>query len=95
MTPDDELISIFINKHYTNILNLTMNSPKSTIEICKKCGIPKGSILRLVRRLLKYDLLEPVQAQKKARCSIKYRSKIKGGSMEFDETGIRITLIPN
>lgn len=95
MNYNDEFVSIFINPHYRDILIITRKSPKSKNEICKKCNIPNGSFSRLVNRLIKYDLLEIIHSKNNPYLDTKYRSKIKGGTITFDETGMKITRIPN
>ncbi len=95
MDPNDEFISIFINPHYRDILNITRNSPKSRIAICEEGHIPDGSFSRLVNRLIKYDLLEIIHRENNSDEDTKYHSKIKGCTITFDGTDMKITRIPN
>ena len=95
-TAKEALLRILSDKYSRAILESTMDSPKSAIELSADCGIPISTAYRRVQELHSQKLLGiSGSINEDGKKYFLYKSKIKAIMTCFKGNSLEIEVVPN
>ena len=90
------IVKMLADKYSRTILEGTMDSPKSVIEISALTKIPISTVYRRVQELHDKKLLAiSGQLSDDGKKFFLYKSKIKGVTTSFDNGILNVSILPN
>jgi hypothetical protein len=92
----DKLLGILADKYSRTILEATMDSPKSAIELSADCKIPISTAYRRVQELHDSKLLGiSGSINEDGKKYFLYKSKIKAMMICFKGNSLEVEIVPN
>lgn len=95
-TAKDALLNIMADKYSRDILEATIEMPKSAIDLSNECGIPISTAYRRVQLLHSHKLVGiSGSINQDGKKYFLYKSKIKSIMTCFNNGSIDIEIVPN
>lgn len=90
------ILRTLADKYSRNILEVTMDSPKSAVEISGLTKIPISTVYRRLQELHDKKLLSiSGSINDDGKKFFLYRSKIRGASTSYDGATLDVSILPN
>lgn len=92
----DAILEIMSDRYCRAIIESTMDTPKSAIEIGTECGIPVSTVYRRLQNLRDSKLLGiSGSITSEGKKQFLYQSRIRTMTSVFDGNGIKVEIVPN
>jgi len=92
----DEILEILADQYCRDIIEITMEKPKSAIEIATYSKIPISTVYRRLQTLHDSKLLAiSGMISDDGKKFFLYKSKIKSICVNYDENQVQIEMVPN
>lgn len=92
----DAILEMLSDKYCRAIIESTMNSPKSAIEISSDCNIPISTVYRRLQNLYDSKLLAISGAiTTEGKKHFLYKSRIRSIFTRFNGSDVEVEIVPN
>jgi predicted transcriptional regulator len=92
----DTILEIMSDKYCRAIIESTINTPKSVIEISAECGIPISTIYRRLQNLRDSKLLGiSGSITSEGKKHFLYKSKVRAVTSVFNGSNVEVQMVPN
>ncbi|TBR25748.1 MAG: ArsR family transcriptional regulator [Candidatus Nitrosotenuis sp.] len=92
----DAILEIMSDKYCRAIIESTMDTSKSAIQISIECEIPVSTIYRRLQNLCDSKLLGiSGSITSEGKKHFLYQSKIRAMTSVFDGSGVKVEIVPN